>query len=109
MYKSFGVPIRLLNVCGGNAHWRNNANPADARFGFTEMITGPLEEERIFRAGNLGLGFDIPYGIGKDWEGWFMHPCFSLNKPEDEKNAKENAKFAKWFYVGFEDDDMITE
>lgn len=55
---------RLLNICGGNAYWKNNNNPEGARFAFKELIHKPLLEDGIFYATNLGLGWDLPKSCG---------------------------------------------
>ena len=97
---------RMLNVCGGNAYYKNNSNPVEAEFGFTEMVVKPLIEEHIFKASNLGLGYDLPYGPGVEWSDWYFHPHFAFNR-------RENMDLARSFtgvpllYVGFEDDDRI--
>lgn len=107
MLQGFGVPVRFASVNGGNAHWRNHDEPAESRFGFNEVIIKPLHEERLFRASSLGLGFDIPYGPGLDWIGWYTHPCFSLNQPDDEARAKANVQRFQFQYFSFSDDARI--
>lgn len=66
---------RILNVCGGNAYWRNNNNPEGARFAFKEMIQKPLLEDGIFYCTNLGLGWDLPKSCGE----FFSQDFNSLN------------------------------
>ncbi|CEH18295.1 hypothetical protein CBOM_04705 [Ceraceosorus bombacis] len=108
MLQSFGVPIRFADVNGGNAHWRNHAEPEESLFGFNEVIIKPIETDRLFRSSSLGLGYDIPYGPGKDWIDWFTHPLFSLHVPEDEQRAKENVRMFDWIYFSFSDDETIS-
>lgn len=103
------APVRILNVCGGNAYWANNPNPEGARYAFEQLIVAPLETDRVFRASSLGLGYDLPYGVGKDWLRWYFHPLFSLQDRKDEVNARAGGeKLDKYLYVGFEDDESIT-
>ncbi len=97
---------RLLNVCGGNAYVKNQKEPDAAEFGFTEIVVKPLAEEKIFRAANLGLGYDLPYGPGLEWVQWYFHPHFAFNRPENMKLAR-GLKGVPLLYVGFEDDDKI--
>lgn len=102
--------VRILNVCGGNAFWSNNKNPTAARYAFDELIAKPLETEGVFRASSLGLGYDLPYGVGQDWLRWYYHPLFSLQDPKDEANARRiGQRLNKYLYVGFEDDETISE
>ncbi|PWN43403.1 hypothetical protein IE81DRAFT_322473 [Ceraceosorus guamensis] len=108
MLQSFGVPIRFADVNGGNAHWRNHTEPEESLFGFNEVIIKPIETDRLFRSSSLGLGYDIPYGPGKDWIDWFTHPLFSLHVPEDEQRAKENVRMFDWIYFSFSDDETIS-
>ncbi|CAO1618641.1 unnamed protein product [Jaminaea pallidilutea] len=103
------APVRVLNVCGGNAYWRNNPRPAEARYAFDELIVKPLETDRVFRASALGLGYDLPYGVGRDWLRWFYHPLFSLQGVKDEQNARSvGRRLQSYLYVGFEDDESIS-
>ncbi|CAO1615910.1 unnamed protein product [Sympodiomycopsis kandeliae] len=103
-------PVRVLNVCGGNAYWENNKVPEEARYAFDELIAKPLETDGVFRASSLGLGYDLPYGPGQDWLRWYYHPLFSLQGVQDEKNARSvGERLDKYLYVGFEDDETITE
>lgn len=103
-------PVRVLNVCGGNAYWENNKVPEEARYAFDELIAKPLETDGVFRASSLGLGYDLPYGPGQDWLRWYYHPLFSLQGEQDEKNARRvGERLDKYLYVGFEDDETITE
>ncbi|SPO31803.1 uncharacterized protein UTRI_06640 [Ustilago trichophora] len=97
---------RLLNVCGGNAFVQNQKEPDAAEFGFTEIVVKPLAEEKIFRAANLGLGYDLPYGPGIEWVQWYFHPHFAFNRPENLRLAR-GLKGVPLLYVGFEDDDKI--
>lgn len=104
------APVRILNVCGGNAYWQNNPRPEEARFAFDELVVKPLETDRVFRASALGLGYDLPYGVGRDWLAWFYHPLFSLQAKKDEENARRVAKRCeRYLYVGFEDDESISK
>lgn len=103
-------PVRVLNVCGGNAYWENNKQPQEARYAFDELVAKPLESDGVFRASSLGLGYDLPYGPGRDWLKWYYHPLFSLQGVEDEQNARRvGERLDKYLYVGFEDDETITE
>lgn len=97
---------RMLNVCGGNAFVQNQKEPDAAEFGFTEMVVKPLAEEKIFRASNLGLGYDLPYGPGLEWVQWYFHPHFAFNRPENLQLAR-GLKGVPLLYVGFEDDEKI--
>lgn len=103
-------PVRILNVCGGNAYWENNNSPEEAKFVFDQMIKAPLETDGIFRSSSLGLGYDLPYGAGVDWLKWFYHPLFSLQGVEDEAIARGlGERLDKYLYVGFEDDATINQ
>lgn len=103
-------PVRVLNVCGGNAYWANNRSPDEARYAFDELVAKPLETDGVFRASSLGLGYDLPYGPGKDWLRWYYHPLFSLQGVRDEQNARRvGQRLQAYLYVGFEDDETITE
>ncbi|SNX88042.1 uncharacterized protein MEPE_06753 [Melanopsichium pennsylvanicum] len=97
---------RLLNVCGGNAFVLNQKDPEAAEFGFMEIVVKPLAEEKIFRAANLGLGYDLPYGPGIEWVQWYFHPLFAFNRPDNLKLAR-GLKGIPLLYVGFEDDEKI--
>ncbi|KAJ1018598.1 hypothetical protein NDA16_004880 [Ustilago loliicola] len=97
---------RFLNVCGGNAFVQNQKEPDAAEFGFTEIVVKPLAEDKIFRAANLGLGYDLPYGPGVEWVQWYFHPHFAFNRPENLKLVR-NLKGKPLLYVGFEDDENI--
>lgn len=103
-------PVRILNVCGGNAYWENNNSPEEAKFVFDQVIKAPLETDGVFRSSSLGLGYDLPYGAGVDWLKWFYHPLFSLQGAEDELIARAlGEKLDKYLYVGFEDDATINQ
>ncbi|SJX66590.1 uncharacterized protein SRS1_16812 [Sporisorium reilianum f. sp. reilianum] len=97
---------RLLNVCGGNAFVQNQKEPDAAEFGFMEIVVKPLAEEKIFRAANLGLGYDLPYGPGVEWVQWYFHTHFAFNRPENLKLAR-GLNGVPLLYVGFEDDEKI--
>lgn len=97
---------RLLNVCGGNAFVQNQEEPDAAQFGFMEIIVKPLAEEKIFRAANLGLGYDLPYGPGVEWVQWYFHPHFAFNRKHNLDLVRD-LKGIPLLYVGFEDDDKI--
>lgn len=102
--------VRLLNVCGGNAYWGNSYDPPRTRYGFEQMIAQPLESEGVFRASSLGLGYDIPYGVGRDWCKWFFHPLFSLQGPREQRQARRVVpRVQRYLYVGFEDDETISQ
>lgn len=104
------APVRILNICGGCAYWKNNANPDGARYAFEQLVVAPLETERVFRSSSLGLGYDLPYGVGKDWLRWYFHPLFSLQGHRDEVNARAvGERLDKYLYVGFEDDENISQ
>ncbi|CAO1620031.1 unnamed protein product [Parajaminaea phylloscopi] len=104
------APVRVLNVCGGCAYWDNNANPEGARYAFEQLIVEPLETDRVFRASSLGLGYDLPYGVGRDWLRWYFHPLFSLQGHKDERNARAvGERLDRYLYVGFEDDESISK
>ncbi|TKY86856.1 hypothetical protein EX895_004144 [Sporisorium graminicola] len=99
---------RLLNVCGGNAFAMNQKEPDEAAFGFMEIVVKPLAEEKIFRAANLGLGYDLPYGPGREWVQWYFHPHFAFHRLENLKLAR-GLKGVPLLYVGFEDDEKISK
>ncbi|PWN48472.1 hypothetical protein IE53DRAFT_389326 [Violaceomyces palustris] len=99
---------RIMNVCGGNAHWRNHEDPETSRFGFEELVFKTLHEEKIFRASTLGLGYDLPFGPGKEWIEWYNHPHFSLNRVQDLRLARELLG-VEYLYLGFEDDESISK
>ena len=71
-----------------------------------EIVVKPLAEEKIFRAANLSLGYDLPYGPGVEWVQWYFHPHFAFNRPENLKLVR-NLKGKRLLYVGFEDDEKI--
>lgn len=97
---------RLLNVCGGNAFVQNQNDPEAAEFGFLEIVVKAMAEDKLFRASNLGLGYDLPFGPGMEWIEWYFHPHFAFNRPENLKLAR-GLKGVPLLYVGFEDDDKI--
>ncbi|EPQ27588.1 uncharacterized protein PFL1_04726 [Pseudozyma flocculosa PF-1] len=99
---------RMLNVCGGNAYYENQRDPQEAEFGFTELVLKPLIEDSIFRASNLGLGYDLPYGPGREWMDWYFHPHFAFNRRENLDLARSLVG-VELLYVGFEDDDRIDK
>ncbi len=98
---------RFMTICSGNAHWRNHPTPDAARFAMRELVGRPLREERIFRCVNLGLGFDLPEGPGKEWLEWYMCPLFSLARRDNERRARENTRTTPFGYFGFEDDESL--
>ncbi len=60
------------------------------------------------QSGQLGLGYDLPYG--PEWNGlqWYFHTHFAFNRPENMKLAR-GIKGIPLLYVGFEDDEKITK
>ncbi|PWZ00408.1 hypothetical protein BCV70DRAFT_95014 [Testicularia cyperi] len=97
---------RFLNVCGGNAYYKNQNDPEESEFGFTEIVVKGMAEDRLFRASHLGLGYDLPFGPGMEWIGWYYHPHFAFNRPENLKLAR-SLQGRPLLYVGFEDDEKI--
>ncbi|KAE8214729.1 hypothetical protein CF327_g1931 [Tilletia walkeri] len=103
---------RLLALNAGNPHPKDSDNGTwneEADYGFHLAGVLTLETDGVFRASFMGLGYDLPYGPGKEWTRWFNHPHFSLRLDEDLKRARENTKHMQYIYFGFEDDATIKK
>ncbi|KAL9940785.1 hypothetical protein V8E36_000273 [Tilletia maclaganii] len=109
-----GTPrtARLLALNAGNPHYKdfdNDIYNEETDYGFHMAAVLNLESEGVFRASYMGLGFDLPYGPGKEWVRWFNHPHFSLHVEEDRQRAREITKHMQYIYFGFEDDAQIKK
>ncbi|KAI0043267.1 hypothetical protein FA95DRAFT_1546572 [Auriscalpium vulgare] len=98
---------RFLNVNGGNAYYGNTAQPEAARYSVGVVMRERLESDNIFKASELGLGHDIPYGPGLQWMEWFLHPHFSVCRKADADILKR--MHLPYLYVGFTDDETVDK
>ncbi|KAK0525230.1 hypothetical protein OC835_005680 [Tilletia horrida] len=103
---------RLLALNAGNPHPKDSERGVydeESDYGFHMAGVLTLQSDGVFRASYMGLGYDLPYGPGKEWTQWFNHPHFSLRLDADLQRARENTKHMQYIYFGFEDDATIKK
>ncbi|KAK0563050.1 hypothetical protein OC861_005008 [Tilletia horrida] len=103
---------RLMAINAGNPHPKNLMEGTwdqESDYGFHMAGVLTLETDGVFRASYMGLGYDLPYGAGKEWARWFNHPHFSLNIDADLQRARKITANCQYIYLGFEDDGTISK
>ncbi|KAF8307620.1 alpha/beta-hydrolase [Clavulina sp. PMI_390] len=97
---------RFLNVCIGNYFVGNNDDPS--LFGdILREIVPILEKERIWYSNRLGVGLELPYGIGREIADWFAAPRHAFHSESARQTIRQIDK--PYLTVGFEDDYVVTK
>ncbi|KAN0064116.1 hypothetical protein ACQY0O_003283 [Thecaphora frezii] len=99
---------RMMNVCGGNAYYRNRPKPDALEYGLIELLVKPLLQERLMRASHVGVGFDLPYGPGREWLTWVFHRHFAFERKDNMKLAR-SVLGVEVLGLGFADDDNVDK
>ncbi|KAI0061307.1 hypothetical protein BV25DRAFT_1886903 [Artomyces pyxidatus] len=98
---------RFLNVNGGNAYYKNFADPDGTLYSLDTAIRGLLETDGVFRGSYVGLGHDLPYSPGVQWLKWFVHPHFSAYRKADVDMMRR--MHIPYLSIGFADDETVNK
>ncbi|KAF8307619.1 alpha/beta-hydrolase [Clavulina sp. PMI_390] len=97
---------RFLNVCAGNGFVGNYDDPCIVGEVLREMVP-LLEKERIWYTSRIGVGLELPYGIGREIADWIAHPRHSFLTESSQKAIRQVDK--PYLAVGFEDDYTLSK
>ncbi|KAF8325772.1 Alpha/Beta hydrolase protein [Cantharellus anzutake] len=130
--EEFPIITRFLNICGGKSFVGNLQElcflhtsggggddddrscvlwkQAESSAQLAEMekkIAKSLETDGVFRCRSLGMGYDIPYGPGRQWLEFYRHPLCVASLPQNASTMRKVNK--PYLYVGFDDDATMSK
>ncbi|KAF8312687.1 alpha/beta-hydrolase [Clavulina sp. PMI_390] len=93
---------RYLNVAGGPIWLGDVSDPLGHHSVIMQQIRRYIETDKVFYASRLGLGGDLPVGVGVHWMEYLIHV---RGPQEDAEVAKATKAISKpYLAIGFQDD-----